>query len=67
MGDSPSRRMIGDMFVNGRFPPAIEFGWFGRGSNHMTPLFMRMPDFGRTTRLPIDDSSVVVMATIVPS
>ena len=59
--------MIGDMLVNGRLPPAMEFGWFGLGSNHITPLFIRMPDFGSTTRLPIDDKSVVVMATIVPS
>src|SRR4051794_23192037 len=66
-GLSPIRRIIGDMLVNGRLPPPIELAWFGRGSNHITPLFIRMPDFGRTTRLPIDDSNVDVMATMVPS
>ena len=26
---------------------AIEFGWSGRGSNHMMPLFIKMPASGQ--------------------
>jgi hypothetical protein len=66
-GLSPLRRITGNMLVSGLLPGAIELGWPGRGSNHITPLFMRMPVFGNTTRLPIEESSVVVMATIFPS
>ena len=66
-GFAPSRRIIGNMLVSGRLPGPIEFGWPGRGSNHITPLFIRMPVSGSTTRLPIEESSVVVIATIVPS
>ena len=55
------------MLVSGRLPGAIEFGWPGRGSNHITPLFISTPDSGSTTRLPMEDSSVVVIATIPPA
>ena len=51
-GRFPSRRIAGHMFVSGRFSGAIEFGWFGRGSNHITPLFISTPERGSTTRLP---------------
>ena len=54
------------MLVSGRLPGPIEFGWPGRGSNHITPLFIRMQVVGSTTRLPIEESKVVVSATIVP-
>src|SRR5271170_1558991 len=66
-GRPPSIRITGSILVSGRLPGAIEFGWPGRGSNHITPLFSSTPDVGSTTRLPIDDSNVVVTATIVPS
>ena len=66
-GRAPSRRITGSMFVSGRLPGAIELGWPGRGSNHITPLFISTPEPGSTTRLPIDDSRVVVIATTVPS
>ena len=55
------------MLVSGRLPGPIEFGCPGCGSNHITPLFIRMPVAGSTVRLPIEESSVVVIATIVPS
>ena len=66
-GRSPSLRMIGDILVSGRLPGAIAFKELGFGSNHITPLFINTPQPGRTTRLPIDDSNVVVMVTTVPS
>ena len=59
--------MIGSMLHSGRLPGAIEFGVPGRGSNHIMPLFSSTPDCGSSTRLPIDDISVVVIATVVPS
>ena len=55
------------MLVSGRLPGATEFGCPGVGSNHITPLFIRMPVPGSTTRLPIEERSVVVSAIIVPS
>ena len=55
------------MLVSGRLPGASEFGWPGRGSNHMTPLLSSTPEPGRTTLLPMLESRVVVIATIVPS
>ena len=33
----------------------------------MTPLFISTPVCGSTTRLPMEESSVVVIATIIPS
>ena len=59
--------MTGSILVSGRLPGPTLLGWPGRGSNHITPLFISTPLSGSTTRLPIDDSSVVVIATIVPS
>ena len=55
------------MLVSGRLPGPMAFGVPGRGSNHITPLFISTPERGSTTRLPIDDSNVVVIATIIPS
>src|SRR6266581_4475366 len=64
----PSRRAItGHMLVSGRLAGPSEFGAPGRGSNHMTPLFIRMPVAGRTTLLPNTESSVCVSATMLPS
>src|SRR6266853_645607 len=64
----PSRRAItGHMLVSGCLAGAREFGAPGRGSNHMTPLFIRMPVAGRTTLLPNTESSVCVSATMLPS
>ena len=66
-GFPPSVSMIGSMLHSGRLPGAIEFGVPGRGSNHIMPLFSSTPDCGSSTRLPIEDISVVVIATVVPS
>ena len=55
------------MLVSGRLPGPTELGRPGVGSNHMTPLFISTPVPGSTTRLPMEDSSVVVMATMVPA
>src|SRR5258707_1844813 len=64
----PSRRTItGHMLVSGRFAGASEFGAPGRGSNHITPLFIRMPVAGRTNLLPEHDSKVHVHAHMLPS
>src|SRR5689334_24448237 len=62
-----SARMIGNMLHSARLPGAIEFGTPGRGSNHIMPLFSTTPDCGSSTRLPNDDISVVVIATVLPS
>src|SRR5437899_12726497 len=51
-GFPPHRAITGHMLVSGRFAGASEFGVPGRGSNHMTPLFIRMPVAGRATLLP---------------
>ena len=59
--------MIGSMLHSGRLPGAIEFGMPGRGSNHIMPLFSSTPDCGSSTRLPNEDISVVVIATVLPS
>ncbi len=59
--------MKGDMLVSGRLPGAMALGVPGAGSNHITPLFMSTPDFGSTTREPMEESRVVVIATIIPS
>ena len=55
------------MLHSGRLPGAIEFGAPGRGSNHIMPLFSSTPDCGSSTRLPNEDISVVVIATVLPS
>ncbi len=45
----PSRVAItGHILVKARLPGAIEFGRPGRGSNHMTPLFISIPVCGST-------------------
>jgi hypothetical protein len=62
-----SARMIGNMLQSARLPGAIEFGTPGRGSNHIMPLFSSTPDCGSSTRLPNEDISVVVIATVLPS
>ena len=59
--------MTGHMLHSGRLFGAMAFGEPGVGSNHITPLFIRMPVPGSTTRLPMEESSVVVIATIIPS
>ena len=38
----------GHILVSARLPGAIEFGRPGRGSNHITPLFIRIPVPGST-------------------
>src|SRR3989442_3693578 len=64
----PARRAItGHMLVSGRLAGPSEFGAPGRGSNHITPLFMRMPVAGRTTLLPEHPSTACVTAPLLPS
>ena len=62
-----SIRISGDILVSGRLPGAMEFACPGRGSNQIMPLFISTPVPGNTTRLPMEDINVVVIATIVPS
>src|SRR5688572_30127417 len=65
--DPPLRvAMMGHMLVRGRFPGAIQLGDPGRGSNHIMPLFIRMPEEGSTTLEPNTDSRVCVSATMLP-
>ena len=45
----------------------MEFGRPGRGSNHITPLFMSTPVAGNMTREPKSESRVWVRATRLPS
>ena len=66
-GRPASVSITGSMLHSGRLPGAMEFGEPGRGSNHIMPLFSSTPVFGSSTRLPIEDISVVVIATVVPS
>src|ERR1700753_1849386 len=69
LGQPPSAgvTMTGHMLQTGRALAAIWLGLPGRGSNHIMPLFIRMPVLGSITRLPIDDSNVVVIDTRLPS
>ena len=62
---APSERatIVGHMLLKGRLPGAIEFGRPGRGSNHMMPLFHRMPVEGSMTLEPKIESNVCVSAT----
>ena len=48
-------------------PGAMEFGPPGRGSNHMMPLFSRIPVPGSITLAPKGERRVWVSATTVPS
>ena len=57
----------GSMLQSGRAPGAMALALPGRGSNHIMPLFISTPVEGSTTRLPIEESSVVVTATRLPS
>ena len=50
--------ITGHMLDNGLLPGAIEFERPGLGSNHMPPLFIKMPVFGSTTLEPKRDSRV---------
>ena len=59
--------MTGHMLQSGRLPGAMAFALPGVGSNHITPLFMSTPVPGRTMREPMEESSVVVIAIIMPS
>ena len=59
--------ITGHMLVSGRLPGAMALGVPGVGSNHMTPLLSSTPERGSTTRLPMEESRVVVIATIIPS
>ena len=63
-GDSAT---VGHMLLSGRAPGRIEFGLPGTGSNHIMPLFIRMPVEGDSTNEPKRDSSVWVQATTLPS
>jgi hypothetical protein len=58
--------MTGHMLQSGRAPGAIALALPGRGSNHIMPLFISTPVSGSTTRLPIEESSVVVTARDCP-
>src|SRR5262252_1324664 len=63
----PSRATTtGHILVRARLPDDIEFGRPGRGSNHITPLFIRIPVPASTYRLPKEDSNVVVSAAMPP-
>src|SRR5574338_246617 len=66
-GLPPQCAITGHMLVSGRLLGASVFGDSGRGSNHMMPLFIRMPVVGRTTFDPNTESSVWVSATMLPS
>jgi hypothetical protein len=65
-GAPPRDATTGHMFESGRLAGASEFGRPGRGSNHITPLFIRMPVRGSRTLLPNSESSVWVRATRLP-
>ena len=64
---SVRRTIVGHMLQRGRLPPPSEFGPPGRVSNHMIPLFIRIPVSGRTTLLPNALNKVWVNATMLPS
>src|SRR5688572_31744484 len=63
-GDSAT---VGHMLLSGRAPGRIEFGLPGTGSNHIMPLFIRMPVEGDSTNEPKRDRRVWVQATTLPS
>jgi hypothetical protein len=64
---SASRAITGHMLQSGRWPGARVLGRPGRGSNHMMPLFIMMPDRGSSSLEPKRDSRVWVSATMLPS
>ena len=55
------------MLASGRLPGAIAFGRPGRGSNHIMPLFIRMPVDGSVTLAPKRDNRLLVSAAMLPS
>ena len=48
----------GTMLTSARLPGAIEFRRPGRGSNHIMPLFIKIPVPGTTTCEPNSDTAV---------
>ena len=62
----PRDRTTGHMFESGRFPAAIEFGFPGRGSNHIMALLVMMPVAGSISFEPNRASKVCVSATMFP-
>ena len=65
---TPSRvATTGHMLASGRLPGAIAFGRPGRGSNHIMPLFIRMPVDGSVTLAPKRDNRLLVSAAMLPS
>ena len=66
-GPAGSATIVGHILHKGCLPGAIELGRPGSGSNHMMPLFIRIPVSGNSKRDPKTDSSVWVSATTLPS
>ena len=64
---SSNSTIVGHMLESGRLPGAMELRPPGLGSNHMMPLFIRIPVCGSITLAPKGESRVWVSVTTVPS